>query len=163
MAWNPLDDNLLSSSVLSEGPDVVAVLALLIASADRCGESKLTVPYVASVMRISNERAAKAFEILSNPDPWSRNKEADGRRIEHTEEGTWRVVSHAKYRRLASKEMAVERQLKYMKNKKAAASKPPAICDEPGCGAEAIVASGGRSTCSVHSFDAAVREPGAEG
>lgn len=160
MAWNPLDDSLLSSSVLAEGPDVVAVLALLIASADRYGESKLTVPYVASVMRIPNERAAKAFEVLSSPDPWSRNKEAEGRRIQRTEDGTWQIVSHAKYRRIVSKERAAERQAIYMEKKKAAAEKPVSMCDEPGCGEEAIAASGGRSTCSAHAFE---QEPGANG
>lgn len=160
MAWNPLDDSLLSSSVLAEGPDVVAVLALLIASADRYGESKLTVPYVASVMRISNERAGKAFDVLSAPDPWSRNKESDGRRIERTDDGYWRIVSHAKYRRIVSKERAAERQAAYLVRKKSAETKPPSLCDEEGCSVEASVAVGGRSVCSAHAFE---QEPGATG
>jgi hypothetical protein len=113
MGWNPLDESLLSSSILAEGPDVVATWALLVASADRFGESHLTVPFVASVLRISDERVEKAFEVLSSPDKRSRNKEHEGRRIVPVD-GGWLLVSHAKYRERASKFAAAERQSRYL-------------------------------------------------
>lgn len=118
MGWNPLDESLLSSSILAEGPDVVATWALLIASADRYGESRLTIPFVASVLRISDERVEKAFEILKAPDKRSRNKEHDGRRIIASEDG-WLLVSHAKYRERASRMAAAERQQRYLERMKA--------------------------------------------
>ncbi len=157
MAWNPLDDSLLSSSVLAGGPDVVAVLALLIASADRFGESRITVPYVAGALRMSEERVAAAFDFLSSPDPWSRNKDAEGRRIARTEDGSWRLVSHQKYRERASKAKAAERQAEYMARKK---EKARDLCDEPGCGESGFSAVGGRMRCSKHAL---AEEPGAEG
>src|SRR5713226_3533124 len=108
MTWNPLHDALLSSSVLAEGPDVVATWALLIASADRNGESELTVPFVASVLRISDDRAEEAFRVLSSPDSRSRNRESEGRRIVPLNGGRWSLVSHALYRKRASKQAAAD-------------------------------------------------------
>jgi hypothetical protein len=118
MAWNPLDESLLSSSILAEGPDVVAAWMLLLASADRFGETHLTVPFVASVLRISDERAEKAFAVLTSPDKRSRTKEHDGRRIIPAE-GGWLIVSHAKYREKASRMKASERQERYLERMKA--------------------------------------------
>lgn len=124
MGWNPLDESLLSSSVLAEGPDVVATWALLIASADRMGESHLTVPFVASVLRISDERAEKAFAVLAGPDKRSRNKEHDGRRIIPVD-GGWLLVSHAKYREKASRMNAAERQSRYLARMKQRQEREP--------------------------------------
>jgi hypothetical protein len=118
MAWNPLDESLLSSSILAEGPDVVATWALLLASADRLGESHLTVPFVASVLRISDERAGAAFAVLTAPDKRSRNKDQEGRRLVEVP-GGWLLVSHAKYREKASRMGAADRQARYLARMKA--------------------------------------------
>ena len=118
MGWNPLDESLLSSSLLSEGPDVVATWALLVASANRQGESHLTIPFVASVLRISEERIEKAFAVLSSEDKRSRNKEHGGRRIVPVADG-WLLVSHAKYREKASRMAAADRQARYLARMKA--------------------------------------------
>lgn len=117
MGWNPLDESLLSSSLLSEGPDVVATWALLIASANRQGETHLTVPFIASVLRISEERVEAAFSVLTAPDKRSRNKEHGGRRIVPVEDG-WLLVSHAKYRQKASRMAAADRQARYLERMK---------------------------------------------
>ncbi len=118
MTWNPWDDSLLSSSILAEGPDVVATWALLVASANRFGVSDLTIPAVASLLRISDERSGKAFDVLSSPDKYSRNKEENGRRIIRMEDG-WLLVSHAKYREKASRMGAADRQARYLARMKA--------------------------------------------
>ena len=118
MSWNPLDESLLSSSILAEGPDVVATWALLIASANKYGVSNLTVPAVASLLRISDERAEQAFAVLVAPDKHSRNKEHEGRRIVADTDG-WLLVSHAKYRERASRMGAADRQARYVERMKA--------------------------------------------
>jgi len=98
MAWNPLDSDLLSSSILINGPDVVAIWTLLLVSADKHGESYITVPFVASALQISKERVKAAFEILQAPDLDSRSKELEGRRIVKTDDETgWLIVSHANH------------------------------------------------------------------
>lgn len=124
MTWNPLDDSLLTSSLLAEGPDVVATWSLFICSADRYGETQLTVSFVASLLRISDDRAQKAFDVLASPDPRSRNKEHEGRRIVPLPDGGWIVVSHAKYREKASRMAAAERQQRYLERMKARKREP---------------------------------------
>lgn len=145
MSWNPLHDSLLSSSILSEGPDVVAVWAIFIASANRYGVSDVTIPFVASMLRISDERAEEAFRVLSSPDPKSRNKASQGRRIMPEGDG-WFVVSHAKYREKASKESAARRQAEYRDRKKTE------TCERVGCAKKAEAAVEGLRVCSEHAF-----------
>ena len=96
----------------------MATWALLLASADRLGESHLTVPFVASVLRISDERAEAAFAVLTAPDKRSRNKDQEGRRLVEVP-GGWLLVSHAKYREKASRMGAADRQARYLARMKA--------------------------------------------
>lgn len=109
MGYNPLFDSLLGSSLLVEGPDVVAVWALLLASADRAGISEWTAPAMAGLMRISEERVDRALEILSSPDPRSKSKREEGRRIIKDVGGGWFVVNHDIYRDKARREASAER------------------------------------------------------
>ena len=78
MSYTPLDSDFLTSTLLKEGPDAVAVFALILASADKLGESAMQPSIAASLLRISDERAEEAFRILAAPDPRSRNREHDG-------------------------------------------------------------------------------------
>lgn len=120
MSWTPLDEGMLNSSLLKEGPTPVAIWTLLMASSDRYGVSKLTPSAAASLLRISDAEAIKAFEVLKGKDPDSRNTDMNGRRIVRTEEGYWALVSFDKYRKITSKANAAERQRKYIARKKEA-------------------------------------------
>lgn len=120
MSWIPLDDGMLTSTLLKEGPTPVAIWTLILASCDRYGISKLQPSAAASLLRIPDEEAEKAFEVLSREDKDSRNPAHHGRRISRTDDGYWLVVSFDKYRRIASKQRAAQRQAEYMKRKKAA-------------------------------------------
>jgi hypothetical protein len=166
MSYTPLDRGLLTSTLLKEGPDVVAVWALILASTDKLGESDMQPSVAASLLRISDERARTAFALLSEPDPDSKNKEHDGRRILPRENGKWLVVSHAKYQYLASRAAATERNRRYearLKEREAGAEATANTCDEPGCGRPAEAAAGGRKVCTAHAFEGACRDPGEEG
>lgn len=125
MGWTPLDDGLLTSTLLAEGPVAVAVWALILASADRYGVSKLQPTVAASLLRIPDDEARKAFEVLQGEDPDSRNEAMHGARIVKTEEGYWAIVSYAKYKKLASREQANERQRKYIERQKQAEDSKP--------------------------------------
>jgi hypothetical protein len=160
-SWNPLFASLLTSSVLAEGPTVVAVWMMLLASADRYGESDLTPPAVASLLRISTEQAAAAFEILASPDRFSRTLDCEGKRIVRTAEGRWLIVSHTKHRRLASKEAAAERQRRHRERVRAEQEMQGLPrCEAPGCTNVAAGDLEGRKVCTEHAFE---REPGEEG
>lgn len=158
MSYTPLDSALLTSTLLRNGPDVVACWVLLLAGCDKLGETDMQPSTAAGLLRISDERADKAFEILSAPDPKSRNKAHDGRRIIPLGEGRWRVVSHQKYQWLASRARASQRQRKYEANKKAREAQAEAkeyVCEQDGCSMPAEVSHDGQMVCSRHAFDAA--------
>jgi hypothetical protein len=118
MGWTPLDEGLLTSTLLAKGPTPVAIWALLLASSDRYGVSKLTPSAAASLLRIPDEESIRAFESLQGNDPQSRNPAHNGKRIVRTEEGYWALVSFDKYRKITSKTNAAERQRKYVERKK---------------------------------------------
>lgn len=166
MSYTPLDRGLLTSTLLKEGPVVVAVWALILASTDKFGESDMQPSTAASLLRIPDADARSAYAVLSAPDPDSKNGEHGGRRILRIANGNWLVVSHAKYQRLASKAGAAERQARYearLKEREAEAKAAENTCDEPGCGKPADAAAGGRKVCSAHAFTPPRREPGEEG
>lgn len=119
MSWTPLDDGLLTSTLLAEGPTSVAIFILLLASSDRYGVSKLQPTAAASLLRIKDEEAEAAFRKLQDGDPKSRNKAERGARIVKNEDGYWQIVSFEKYRNLSSRQKAAQRQAEYIRRKKA--------------------------------------------
>jgi hypothetical protein len=74
-------------------------------------------------------------------------------------DGGWLLVSHAKWRKRASREAANERQARYAAKKKAA-EEVAARCEVEGCDGVVAGARDGMKVCSAHAFD---REPGSEG
>lgn len=155
MSYTPLDSSFLTSTMLKEGPDVVAIWTLLLASTDKLGESLMQPAAAASLLRIPDDRAKKAFEILAAPDPDSRNKEHEGRRILPREDGKWFIVSAQKYQWLASRAAATIRQRKYDANKRAREGKEVEQCEQEGCERPSEGAVDGRRVCARHAFDEA--------
>ena len=165
MAFTPLDSNFVFSTIVSEGPDVVAVWVLLLASKDKFHESEMQAPAVAKLLGIPVERADAAFECLASPDPRSRHREFEGRRIMRQPAGTWLIVTGDKYQERASRAAAEARKVKYERNKSArAANAEPSefICERYGCTRVAAAVVAGKRVCSGHAMSPA-REPGAEG
>jgi hypothetical protein len=118
MAYTVLDSEFAASTMLKHGPDVVAIWMLLLATTDKLGESYMQPSAAAGLLRISDERAVLAFEILQAPDPGSKNSEFEGRRLIRQGNGKWLVVSHGKYQARASRSWATERQKAYLRRLK---------------------------------------------
>jgi hypothetical protein len=116
---------------------------------------------VASLLRISTERAAAAFEVLAAADPHSRTKEQEGRRIIKMADGGWFLPSHAKHRRLASKEAAAERQRRHRERQRVE-REAALTCETPGCKATVAGVVDGRRACRAHCFDKPVSAPDPE-
>jgi len=157
MSYAPLDSGIVTSTLLKNGPDVVACWILLLATCDKVGESSMQPSAAASLLRISDERAKAAFAVLASPDPDSRNKDHEGRRIVSLKGGSWHIVSYQKYQWLASRARASQRQKKYEANKKAredGAEAAEYVCETDGCTMQAEAAAGGRMLCARHLFDA---------
>jgi len=166
VSYTPLDSAFLTSTLLREGPDVVAVWMLVLASADKLGESSMQPSIAASLLRIDDERAEAAFARLSAPDPRSRNKECEGRRIVPRDDGRWFVVSHQRYQWLASRAAATNRQRRYeerRKEREVDGRISESTCEQEGCSMPVELAVAGRKVCNAHAFDPPGREPGQEG
>ena len=127
--WNPIFSSLKTSSILIEGPDVVAVWALFLSDADQNGISRLTVPYIAQVLFKGDiKKAQKCVDTLCKPDPHSKSRAFDGRRIVPTSEvgitdaGPWFLTTHEEHRKKMQiqREQARVRQERHRKRKKQA-------------------------------------------
>ena len=113
LAYVPLDSSFLRSTVLEHGPVVVACWTLILASADKMGETDINPTTLAGLLRISKEEVKKAWEVLTSPDPDSHNREYEGRRLIAIPDGKWKLASYDKYQSRASRAAATARQAKY--------------------------------------------------
>lgn len=60
------------------------------------------------------DECQKALAVLQGPDPYSRTKENDGRRVREVE-GGWVVLNHGKYRDKMSKQERADYQATWQK------------------------------------------------
>lgn len=86
----------------------------MLALADKDGVVEGSVPGLADMARLTVNEARAAIEILSKPDPDSRSKVEDGRRIVPVD-GGWVLVNHGHYREL----MGLEERREYLRVKQA--------------------------------------------
>ena len=75
----------------------------MLAMVDRNGEVHASIPGLAKRAGISLNECEEALSCLLSPDPYSRTKEHEGRRI-GVIDGGWELLNHAKYRALLSAE-----------------------------------------------------------
>ena len=85
-----------------------------LALADKDGIVEGSVPGLADMARLTVDEARTAIDILSSPDPDSRSKESEGRRILPID-GGWLLVNHSRYRELLS----LEERREYLRIKQA--------------------------------------------
>jgi hypothetical protein len=88
----------------------------MLALADRDGQVEASLPGLADAARVSLDECTEALQYLQQPDPWSRTKDFQGRRIVPTD-GGWLLLNHEKYRRKLDAEdrktRAAERQKRH--------------------------------------------------
>lgn len=89
--------SILTSTIWGESHATRIVWLAMLASADAHGVVEGSVPGFAHAARVTREEMEKALAKLMAPDPDSRSKEFEGRRIEAID-GGWRILNHAKYR-----------------------------------------------------------------
>lgn len=91
--YTPLFDSVFDSSLWSLPGDTIKIFLWLIHKADKeTGIARSTVPGVARANAVSVEAAEKAIEELKAPDPHSRSKAHEGRRLMEVEDG-WLLVN----------------------------------------------------------------------
>ncbi len=75
----------------------------MLAMADQYGRVMGSVPGLANRARVPLDDARAAIRAFLDPDPDSRTKDFEGRRIEEID-GGWRLLNHAKYRELRAED-----------------------------------------------------------
>ncbi len=114
--YTKLANSILTSTVWMESDQTRIVWLTLLAMCDKNGEVQASIPGLANVARVPLEACEAAISLFLSPDPYSRTKTDEGRRIEEID-GGWSVLNHEKYRDLASdsdtKRKAAQRQHRY--------------------------------------------------
>lgn len=103
MAYTKLFSTIVTSSIWSEDDATRIVWITMLALSNKDGEIMAAVPGLARLAGVSVEACQKAIDKFLGPDPYSRTKEEEGRRLEVID-GGWSLLNHAKYRRMASDE-----------------------------------------------------------
>lgn len=97
MTFTKLFSSITESTIWVENNETRIVWIAMLAMADRRGRVWGSVPGLANRARVSVEGCRKAIALFLSPDPDSRTKVAEGRRIEEID-GGWRLINHEKYR-----------------------------------------------------------------
>lgn len=106
--FTKLFSTIIDSTVWREAMHVKVVWITMLAKADRNGVVPCSFPGLADAARVSLDECRDALDRLMAPDPHSRTKLYDGRRIEECD-GGWQILNYLKYRELASRD---ERRIK---------------------------------------------------
>jgi len=118
MSYTKLFNSIISSTIWTEDDQTRIVWITMIAMADKNGEVHGSIPGLARMAGVSLEATDKAIAKFLAPDPYSRTKDEEGRRIEEID-GGWSLINHAKYRHMASKEDAKEKNAERQRRFKA--------------------------------------------
>jgi hypothetical protein len=112
------------SSLWSEPKEVRLLFVTMLAKADQDGVVEASIPGLARVANLTIEETETALEVLQSPDPYSKNPDNEGRRIE-VFPGGFRLLNYGDYRARRSKEDRREYMRNYMaeRRKERAAAK----------------------------------------
>ena len=112
--YTKLFSSIIASTVWRTNNETRLVWITLLAMSDRKGIVEGSIPGLADLARIPVAACRKALSELESPDPDSRSKEHEGRRILEVD-GGWFIVNHGKYRA----KMSADDRREYLRQKKA--------------------------------------------
>jgi hypothetical protein len=101
--FTKLFSTIVHSTVWREEMHVKVVWVTMLALANRNGIVEVSVPGLADVSRVTVDQCREALIRLASPDPDSRTKEHEGRRIAECD-GGWQILNYMKYRELQVKD-----------------------------------------------------------
>lgn len=120
--FTKLFSSIVHSTVWREDMHIKVVWVTMLALADRDGNVSASIPGLADAARVTVEQCQEALDKFMSPDPFSRTKDNEGRRIKEID-GGWFLLNYQKYRELRSAEEArlknAERQRKFRERKEA--------------------------------------------
>lgn len=103
MSYVKVHTLILDSSIWDENSDVLRVWITILAKKNRYGEVAMTVSGLSRAANLGLDVTQEALDKFLAPDPFSRTKVHEGRRLLPIE-GGWFVINHEKYRDLDSAE-----------------------------------------------------------
>jgi hypothetical protein len=101
--YTKLFESILDSTVWQEPLPTKVTWLTMMAMADRDGVVSASVPGLAHRAGVTIEECEVALAKFQEPDPYSRTKDHEGRRVEAVD-GGWLLLNHAKYRAMMSAE-----------------------------------------------------------
>lgn len=114
--FTKLFGSIINSTIWREDDKTRLVWITMLAMAGRDGVVESSLPGLADAARVSIKECEAALVVLKSPDPYSRTKEHEGRRVEVCD-GGWLILNHAKYRAKMTledrRERAALRQAKF--------------------------------------------------
>jgi hypothetical protein len=125
-SFTKLFASIVSSSIWTEDAETRVVWVTMLALADKDGEVWASVGGLAKQAGVSREKCASALAKFMAPDPDSRTKDNEGRRIAEID-GGWVLLNYAKYRELGRGEDRREYFAEY-KRKQRAEGRPDGPC-----------------------------------
>lgn len=109
VAYTKLFNSIITSTIWMEDDPTRIVWVTMLALADKNGEVHGSPPGLARIAGVSVERCRDALYKFLSPDPDSRTKTDEGRRIAEID-GGWVLLNHSKYRAMASRDEKRERE-----------------------------------------------------
>lgn len=97
IGYTKLFGSIVASTIWREDDKTRIVWITMLAISNKDGIVEASVPGLADLSRVTVEECRAAVAKLESPDPDSRTKAEEGRRILPID-GGWRLVNHAKYR-----------------------------------------------------------------
>lgn len=95
--YSKLDCGIVDSTIWCAPDDVFRTWIAMLAKSDASGYVRVAIPAMAKLVGVTIERMEEISNILSEPDPYSRTQEHEGRRVEIVE-GGWQILNYTKYR-----------------------------------------------------------------
>ncbi len=121
MSYVKLFESILDSTVWQEDLHVKVVWITMLAMKDIDGVVHASIPGLAKRAGVTTPQCEEALAKFLGPDPYSRTKTNDGRRIAEVD-GGWEVLNHDKYRDLLDADdqraKAAERMRRYRERKR---------------------------------------------
>lgn len=93
-----------TGSMYGKGVHVFALWAYAVSNSDRAGCVEINCERVAAILGCSEAEMESALALLCAPDPRSRSKEEEGRRLLREGEFIFRLVNYEKYRQIRNEE-----------------------------------------------------------
>lgn len=105
--FTKLFQSILSSTIWAEESDIRVVWITMLAMADQDGYVGASIPGLAKQAGVTLAKAEEALTKFMSPDPYSRTKKLDGRRIVEADRG-WILVNYPDFRRKRDEELRRE-------------------------------------------------------